>query len=157
MSTDLTAVWDMPAAVEAFVSLGLWGDLRGVGACQALGYADRTGLVAGILYHNWQPDAGVVEITSYAARHDWLTRGRLIEIFAYPFDRVGCRMAVARIAENNRRTRRIWRALGARETLIPDLRGPGEAECVQTLAADDWRKSKFMRSIYGQAQSSEAA
>ncbi len=142
MSVD--AVWDMPQHVEAFVSIGLWGDLRGVGECQAVGYADESGLIGGVLFHNWDAEAGTLELTSFFARHDWLTRGRLREIFGYPFG-IGCRMAVARTPESNTRARRVWKALGARETRIPDLHRPGQALCILTLSSDDWRASKFMR------------
>ena len=136
-------VWDMPREVEAFVSLGLWGDLRGVGECTALGFADQDGLVGGILYHEYDPDAGVIELTSYFSRRDWLNRSRLQMVFDYPFS--FARLAVARIAETNTRARRIWRAFGATETRIPNLHRPGVAMCVCTLSSDDWRASKFMR------------
>lgn len=135
----------MPDHIQAFVSLGLWGDLRGVGDCQAVGFYDGKDLVAGVLYHNFDPDAGVIEMTAYSARRDWLTKDRLQSIMAYPFTGAGCRMVVARIAEGNARARRIWRSFGAKEYLVPDLRRAGEAECIQTLAADDWRASRFMR------------
>lgn len=135
----------MPEAVAAFVSLGLWDDLRGVGECQAVGFAGPGGLVAGVLFHDWVPEAGVIELTAYATRRDWLTKDRLRTIFGYAFDQIGCRMAVARTPEDNSTARRIWRALGASETCIPDLHRPGEALCIQTLTAEAWRNGFLAR------------
>lgn len=54
-------------------------------------------------------------------------------------------MAVARIAHDNDRARRIWHALGVQEYVIPELRGPGQPECLFTLLADDWQQSHFAR------------
>ncbi|WP_420012243.1 hypothetical protein [Tateyamaria sp.] len=56
-------------------------------------------------------------------------------IFRYPFDQIGCRAVVARHSEQNTRVIRIWRALGATQTKIPELRGPNEAEVVAVLTA----------------------
>lgn len=132
--------------INAFVSNGLFGDGRGFGPNQCMGWATETeGLVAGVVFHNWHPDDGVIELSSYSTCRDWLNKDRLRAVFSYPFDHLGSRLAVARIHENNTRARRIWRALGAAETLIPDLRGDGEAEAVAVLKAADWRNSKFMR------------
>lgn len=138
----------MPEHVSAFVSHGLWGDNRGVGECQAVGFWDGD-FVAGVLFHNWTGHA--IEMTAYSSRRDWLTAGRLRMIFAYPFD-IGCNLAVARISEKNDLARRIWRALGAKEYVIPELRGPGEAECVFTLSAGDWNNSRFMRQYNGKTK-----
>ena len=137
-------VWDMPDHVAAYVSIGLWGDLRGFVGAQACGIFDGK-LIGGVVYHDWNPDAGTIEVTAYFERHDWMTRDRLRKLFAYPFDAVGCRMVVARHSEENRTARRIWKAWGARETCIPELHAPGVALCVATLSADDWRGSRFMK------------
>jgi len=138
-------VWTAPAAVAAFVSDGLWGDQRGFGPCKAVGFVKDGALIAGVVFHNFDPWSGVIELSSYSTRRDWLTKARLRVIFGYPFDQVGLRMCVARISENNTRTLRIWRALGADLHRIPDLRAEGEAEVIATLKRDDWQSSKFAR------------
>ena len=128
--------------VQRFVELGLWEGRRGFGECQAIGFADGRGLAAGVVFHNYDPDANVIELSAYSARRDWLTRGRLIDLFSYPFDQLGCRIAVARISEHNKRALRIWRSLGASQHPLPDLRSDGEAEVVCLLKRDTF-KAKF--------------
>lgn len=128
--------------VQRFVELGLWGGLRGFGECQVIGFADENGLAAGIVYHNYDPDSDVIELSAYSARRDWLTKGRLADVFGYPFDQLGCRICVARISEHNKRALRIWRSLGASQHPLPDLRGDGEAEVVCLLKRDTF-KAKF--------------
>lgn len=134
----MIVVWDATPAVERFVSRGLWGDDRGVGPCQGVGFADATGrMVAGVLLHNYQPDVGVIEVTAYSETRRWLTRGALEAVFGYVFRH--CQLAVARISEHNATARRFWRALGAEEYRIPRLRGRDEAEIISTLTEEQWR------------------
>lgn len=133
-------------AIIRFVEHGLWNGEREFGPATAMGWQDAQGIVAGVVFHEWAPHYGVIELSSYSARRDWLNKDRLREIFAYPFAQLGCRVAVARISEKNARVRRIWRALGASEVIIPDLRADGEGECVATLKRSDWLQSRFMRS-----------
>jgi RimJ/RimL family protein N-acetyltransferase len=133
-------------AVAAFVSRLIPGCDRGFGPCQAIGFTgDHGELVAGVVYHNWSPEHGTIELSAASTRRNWTTRDRIKTVFGYPFDVVGCRIAIARISEHNTRARRIWRSLGASEYTIPKLRTPQEAEVIYTLDADDWRKSKFAR------------
>ena len=138
--------------VERFVA-GLLGYPRGFGECQAIGFLDSEGkLVAGVVFHHYQPEQGVIEISAASTCRNWLNRARLAEIFDYPF-RIGCRLVVARIGEHNARARRIWRSLGSDEYVIPALRSPQEAEVIYTLSAEKWRAGKFKEIQHGQAVS----
>lgn len=76
----IQSVHDLQAQIQAFVSLGLW---RGRGAVHgaALGWADDAGLVAGVVYHNWDDASGVIELTAYSTRCDWLNKDRLRAVF----------------------------------------------------------------------------
>ena len=141
------AIFDYPAETQAFVERGLWGAERQFGACSAIGFATaKEGLVAGFVYHNWEPDARTIELSGYSTRRDWATPKAIALIFGeYPFRQLNCRLLVARHSERNRRVRRIWTALGAKEYLISELRGPGEAEAVAVLDADVFLNSRFMR------------
>lgn len=119
---------------------------RGFGLCQALGFLDAAGaLEAGVVYHNYDPRAGVIEISAAARNHSWGTRSRLRAIYGYPFDTAGCQMVFARTSERNLIPLRIWRALGADEYRIPRFRGPDEAVIVSTLTIEQWRSSRFAR------------
>ena len=122
--------------VAAFVASQL-GFTRGFDTYTAMGFG--TPLVAGVVYHNWHPEAGVIELSAASTTRQWLTRDRLRAVFGYPFDELGCQMCIARISEDNIRARRVWQALGADEFIIPRLRGRGEAEAIATLTVEAWR------------------
>jgi RimJ/RimL family protein N-acetyltransferase len=96
-----------------------------------------------VVYHNYDPDGGVIELTAYSTRRSWLNKSRLRAVFSYPFDQLGLRICVARISEKNTRTLRIWKALGAEFYPIPHLRAEGEAEIIAVLHRDTWKSSKF--------------
>lgn len=114
------------------------------GNCQAIGFLDGEGmLVAGAVYHNWDPDAGVIEITAASLHRGWGSRERVRTIFGYPFDGIGCQMVVARTSEKNSAPLRIWKALGADFYRIPRLYGRGEAAIITTLTVEQWLRSKF--------------
>lgn len=137
-------LYGQSAAVAGFVAALIPGCDRGFGECQAIGFLDaQGGLEAGAVYHNWNPEGGVIEISSASTHRAWLTRPRLRQMFAYPFTELGCQLVVARIAEGNTRARRIWRVLGADEFVIPRLRSRSEAECIFTLTPERWASSKF--------------
>jgi hypothetical protein len=105
-----------------------------------VGFLGKDGAMqAGVVYHNWSPENGTIEISAASENRAWLTKDRLFAIFDYP-PRIGCRMMVARASERNARVRRIWRSLGANEYVIPALRSPTEAEIILTLTAEKWRK-----------------
>lgn len=133
-------------AVADFVAANIEGCAAGFGNNTAIGFTDAAGaLVAGVVYHNWQPQGGVIELSAASTCRNWLSKDNLHTVFAYPFDQVGVQLCVARISEHNTRARRIWRALGASETIIPRLRGLNEAEAIYTLTAEAWRGSKFSK------------
>ena len=134
-----------------FVCHGLWGNTKAISNAYGWGLAtEAEGLVAGFVYHNFVPEAGTIEITAYASRHDWTNRDRVRRIFAYPFEELGVRLVVARTSEHNRPPLRIWKALGATFVRLPELRGVGEDEIVTLLSRKTWEQSKFARGRNGQ-------
>lgn len=142
----IVPVFDHAASVKRFVAHGIFAGRREFGPSTAIGFAtEEEGLVAGIVYHNYQPETRVIEISAYSTRRDWLTRDRLRMIYDYPFDELMCRLVVGRISERNTKVRSLWRNLGAKETRLPQLRADDEDEILSILRADTWRNSKFKR------------
>lgn len=140
-----TQILNQPDVVSKFVASLIHGCERGFSNATAIGFARDERLVSGVVYHNWQPEAGVIELSAASVTRDWLDKSTLNAIFSYPFDQLKCQMCVARISEHNTRTRRIWRALGATEYKIPRLRGPSEAEIISTLTRETWKSGRFSK------------
>lgn len=131
------------AAVTRWVRARL-PDAPEFGAARAMGVADRCGaLVAGVVFHGWNPARGVIEMSCAADDPRWLTRTVARAAFGYAFD--VARVAYATCSERNAPVRRIWRACGAHEAIIPAFWGEDEAAALLTLTAADWRASKLGR------------
>ena len=112
-----------------------------------MGVIEGDRLIAGIVYHNYCPEHGTIEITGAATTKRWLTRQVIRSMFGYPFDQIGCQMVVARHPEANESLRGMWISAGATEYVIPRLRGRHEAEVISTLTDDGWRSSKLRQGI----------
>jgi RimJ/RimL family protein N-acetyltransferase len=132
-------------AVAKFVSALLFGDDRGFGNSRAIGVVDSEGrLIGGVVYHNWQREAGTIEMSGAATTPRWLNRLVLNTIFAYPFV-IGCQMALMRVSARNTRLHRQLDKLALRRHPIPRLYGRDEDGIIFTLTDDDWSAWKFRR------------
>lgn len=148
--TRIVPVFDYQKEIISFVEHGLWNGQCRFSDARALGFANATdGLVAGFIYHNYDPLSRVIEMSAYSTCRDWNTPERLRLIFNYPFAVAGVRLLVARHSEKNTRCRRMWKTFGASETLIPELHGPGEAEVVAVLKRGTWENSKLIGPDHG--------
>lgn len=137
-------VWGFDEAVAALVA-GICGFHRGFGPCKAMGFVDcRNELVGGIVFHNWQPEAGVIELSAGSLSRLWPTREILKAATSYAFGDCGCHAMVMRTDKANP-SRSIWRKLGATEHVLPHMRGPDIPEYVNILTRDAFAASKYAR------------
>lgn len=132
-------------AVGEFVSCVIYGEGGHFASFCSLAVHDDGQLIAGVLYHHFNPRDGVMEMSAGAIDKRWLTRPVLKAMFTVPFDVFGCQLAVLRVSEHNAPMLRIAKAYGFKEYIIPRLRGRTEAEHILTLSDDDWRLSRFNR------------
>lgn len=108
-----------------------------------MGVVDDRGLVAVILYNNYQPDAGVIEIHGAGIDKRWLNRITLREMFAFPFDRLKCQTVVMRVDPDDRALSRMLQAVGFQKFLLPRLRGRQKDEAVFILHDDVWLANRI--------------
>lgn len=122
----------------------IWpGKNRDFGNCQGLAVIDGDQLIAGMIYHNWEPDNGVIEISGAGIDKRWLTRATLKAMFQIPFKDWGCQAVVMRVAESDKPLHRMLKAYGFEHYVIPRLRGRNESENVFVLTDDAWASNKF--------------
>jgi hypothetical protein len=122
-----------------------------------MGVFDDTSLIAVILYNNYQPEAGVIEMHGASVSRRWLTRPVLTQMFEYPFRQVGCQMAVMRVSERDTSLLRILTAYGFDHVTIPRMRGRDEGERLFWLTDDAWKANKFTRKAHGQIEAAGTA
>lgn len=123
---------------------------RGFGkACKTIGIADANNeLIAGLVYHNLDDAAGVIEISGAALPgYQWATRETLRMLHQYPFRQCGCQMVVMRVAADNERLLRQLLALGYELIAFPRLFGR-EADGVLCRLTDDvWAANKIAQRL----------
>jgi RimJ/RimL family protein N-acetyltransferase len=128
------------------------GTGRGFGACTTLGIFEGQLLLGVVVYHNYVSKAGVIEVGGAADHPRWLTPSVLYEMFAFPFNELGCQMVVMRVSADNTRLAKILTRYGFDSYRIPRLRGRHEDEIVFTLTDDRWRNNGFHRKIVDHAE-----
>lgn len=131
--------------VGAFVSSIVFGSPDQLSHFCTMGVFSDGNLVAGTVYHNWQQEEGVIELTSGSTTRHWLTRPVIKAMFSLPFDNLGCQLVVLRVSDRNKSMVRIARSFGFDETHIPRLRGRDEGEYIFWFSDDQWRQSRYSR------------
>jgi len=112
----------------------------------AFGNFEGNKLLGGVVFHNYYPKEGVVEMSAAGIDARWLSRQMIRSMFNYAFGVLGCQMTILRVSEHNSRMLNIADRFDFKGYLIPRLRGRNEGEWVLTYTDDQWRDSPFNRS-----------
>lgn len=134
------------AALKRWVADRIWpGKQFDFGDASAMGVFDNEKPLGALLWHNYEPDAGVMEFSAAADSRRWLTRPVLKAMFGYAFNGVGCQMVYCRTSAADRQThlRRIFKAYGFDEIRVPRLYGRDEDGLLFTLTEERWRTNGF--------------
>lgn len=113
---------------------------RGFGQCTAIGVAENSDLIGGTVFHDYSPEAGVIEMSSAAVSPRWLAPKMIHAIFGYVFDQIKCQAVVMRVREDNNRMVRIANKFGFHGVLLPRLAGRNKGLWVFTMFDDQWRR-----------------
>lgn len=95
-------------------------------------------IVGALIFENYQPDNGTVEIGVASISPRWLNRTVMQVMADFAFRQLGCQMAVFRTSERNTAACRLMERVGFECIAIPRLRGRDEAEHFYYLTDDSW-------------------
>lgn len=135
-----------------FVEIGIWNaKYRFEPNAQALGFGNEIqGIVAGIVYHNYQPENKSIELSAYSLCQKWFTKHNLNVTMQYPFNQLGLRLIHAQFSMNNEKSKRLFKALGASLVSLPDFYQDGENAVIAILKKQDWENSRYFdKGSYG--------
>lgn len=133
--------------VGNFVSFGIWGEPDRLENYCTMAVLEDSQLIAGTVYHNWYPEEGVIELSSFSLSKRWLTKKVIRAMFSLPFVRLGCQLVVLRVSERNKTMCDIARTFGFTEVFVPRLRGRDHGEYIFSFTDDQWKSSRY----YGEA------
>ena len=134
--------------IGRFVSRHIWGVTDGFERFCSLGVFDHNGLVSGVVYHNYQPSTGVIEVSAASDSRKWLSAGVLQKFISMPFDKLSCQAIIARHSAEAKHLRRMWTRVGGIEYVIPRLRGKDAPDEVLSVLTDDaWNACSFSGQI----------
>jgi RimJ/RimL family protein N-acetyltransferase len=105
---------------------------------------DETGLLGGLVYKNWQPELGTIEISGAALPDtNWFSRRTIQIMHDYPFYQAGCQMVIMTTMADNAIVLRILSAIGYAFHPIARLGGRDKDGVVCTLTVEQWEVSKY--------------
>ena len=144
---SLEYIYGYDGVVGAFVARLIPHCQRGFGFnIKTTGVVDGGDLVAGIVYHEWNPDAGTIQISAAALPGEpWLSRETLRRMFEYPFLECKCQMVVQLIPADDERQQYMMARFGYSLIPMPRMLGRNRDGVVATLTFEDWLENKFNR------------
>lgn len=133
---------DAYPALCGWLSKRVWGKAQPMPDGTAMMVGDAR-IKAAVLFNNYQPNAGTIELTAASDDPRWLSRATLWQMFDYAFNQLKCQAAVLRVDPANVRMNRIAKAYGFTDHTIPRLRGRDKAETIYILGDNVWRANGF--------------
>lgn len=121
---------------------------RGFGRCTAFGVVEDVAneLIAGFVFHNYEPDAGIIEISGAALPGvKWCTPMVLAAIYQYPFLQLDCQMIIQRVPADNERLLRQLAQLNYSLIKVPRMFGRDWDGVLCLLTEEAWRENKICK------------
>ena len=138
------------------------------GPCKAIGVENSRGeLIGGVVYHNYMPSVGNIELSFASSGSKWLTRSLICGLLSYPFDQLQCQRVTGVTPRRATSARRFLDQFGfKREGCVRRGFGTDHA-IISGLLREEWQASKWARPrpdrlerqrvSNGEAQNSRAA
>jgi RimJ/RimL family protein N-acetyltransferase len=117
-------------------------------ASKAIGVVSADQLIGGIVYHNWNPEAGIIEMSVAALPGcRWLSRETVRRMFEYPFQQLNCQMVINIMDAENEPLLRQCASLGFNLIRLPRLMGREKDAVFGYLTEETWRANKIHRRV----------
>lgn len=101
-------------------------------------------LIAGMVYHNWDPEAEIIEMSGAAIPGKyWLTPETLRRLYGYPFEQLGCQMVVMRVVAENERLLSILARFNYAFVGVPRMFGRARDGVLCLLTREAWEQNQF--------------
>jgi RimJ/RimL family protein N-acetyltransferase len=117
------------------------GANAGFGPMAALGVVRNGKIAGGVVFHDWQPDYGTIQVSCAADSPRWATRRTVAELLRYPFRQLGASLVWAAVPERLERPCRFIEGIGfQREPTLRDRFGSGDGAAMFSMSRAEWRE-----------------
>ncbi len=131
------------SAVKDYIDARIWGGTAEAPDGTICAVAEGAEIIGAVIFNNFDPVGGTVELSAAADSARWLSRPVLFDVFSYAFDQLGCQAVVTRVDPGDTRLGRIFPAYGFQRYDIPRLRGRDKGEAIFLLTEEAWRANGF--------------
>lgn len=145
----LRYVYGHDDVVAKFVSQLIPHCRRGFGPeAKTIGVINERGdLIAGLVYHNYDPEAEIIELSGAAIDPHWLMRGTIERMYGYPFKDCHVQMLVQRTPIENERLLRQLAVYNYTFVKVPRMFGRDRDGVLCMLTYEDWCSNRFNRRL----------
>ena len=141
----MRTVWDMTPEISAWVAKriphahGRMGNVY-----YAVGVISEDLVpIAGVVYSDFYPDYGTIQVSVAADTARWATHGIVAEILAYPFFQLGAQKVWSAMPHDNTRAIRFNKGIGFKQEGILARQFGDKHAVITRMFAEDYRR------IYG--------
>lgn len=111
------------------------------GVCQAIGIVNNGLLLAGVVYHDYQPAYGSIQLSMAAANPRWAKREIIAGLLNYPFEQLDCYRVFTLTPIHNTMALRVNEHIGfKREAVCHSGFGKGKHAVVMRMLKPDYVK-----------------
>lgn len=128
-------------AVTGYMSVLIWGKTRPMPDGTALLITHRDKALGAVLFHNWHPDHGTVEISIASTSPRWLTKKTIRAMADYVFNTLKAQAGYMRVDARRTDICRQLEACGFLRVDVPHMRGKGLSEAFFIMGVDEWSAS----------------
>src|SRR5262245_21721442 len=110
------------------------GTEQSFGRCRTVGVTDDKGrFLAGVVFHSWNPETGIIQISVGALSPRWYGRKTMNRIADFGFVECGCQMLLVYVREDNEAALRVLAGAGFSFTRVLRLFGRDQDGVIATL------------------------
>jgi RimJ/RimL family protein N-acetyltransferase len=134
---------EMNTNLMNYVGYRLHGRPHDFGPCGTLGVCQGERLLGVVVFHEWLPQFGIIEISAAADDPRWLCKRTIREVMGICFSGHRCQQIVSRMAADNHRAIKIFDYLEFQKIRLPNLKGKGKDEFVMLFTDDQWAEHRL--------------
>lgn len=88
------------------------------GACEGIGIESCGRIIAGVIYHDYQPQNGTIQVSIAADSPMWARRETIKALLHYPFEQLQCYKVWSSISHKNEMSIKVCKHIGFKQEAV---------------------------------------